>query len=120
MAEGSPKRVVLVDDDDAQLDIVSQWLSRAGHTVTQFNQFPAAKAYLSSEQADVVVTDIRLGAFNGLQLAMVAKAGNPGTLTIVLTGFDDPVVHSEAAKAGAEYMVKPVNLDDLLARIDRA
>ena len=119
-AARASKRVVLVDDDDAQLDIVTQFLSRAGHEVVTFSQFPAAKDYLTNERTDVVITDIRLGAFNGLQLVIQAKVGNRRTLAIVLTWFDDPVVQAEAAKAGAEYMVKPVNIEELLARIERS
>ena len=113
-APRASKRIVITDDDAGVLEVMSDWLTAAGHEVVSFNEFEAAKAYLFMHKPDVLITDVRLGAFNGVQLAMLANRDTPGTIAIVLTGFDDPVIRKEATMAGALYFVKPVKLEQLL------
>jgi two-component system, NtrC family, response regulator GlrR len=114
----SPKHVLMVDDDEAVLDMFTGILRLAGHEVTSFNRFEAAKAYLSVAKPDVLISDVRLGAFNGLQLVVFAKIQHPEMIAIVLTGFDDPVLRTEAAHAGASYLVKPVDTQRVLELVE--
>jgi len=111
------KHLVLIDDDEGLLEVMSKWFKLAGFQVTRFNQFTDAKRYLSGAHADVVITDVRLGAYNGLQLAILAKLEDPSIVAIVLTGFDDPVMRKEAENAGVEFLVKPVSGEQLLSHI---
>src|SRR5439155_23034991 len=76
-----------------------------------------AKTYLAANKPDVLISDVRLGAFNGLQLIVFAKLQHPEMIAIVLTGYDDPVLRAEAAHANALYLVKPVEADRLLEAI---
>ena len=114
----NPKHVLIVDDDEAVLNVFAGILRLAGHQVTSFNQFEKAKAYLATAKPDVLISDVRLGAFNGLQLVVFAKLQHPEMIAIVLTGYDDPVLRAEAAHAGAVYLVKPIDAERLLAAID--
>jgi two-component system response regulator YesN len=57
---------------------------------------------------DALITDVRLGAFNGLQLAVMARDIQPNIQVIVFSGFDDPVLRADAERIGATYLVKPV------------
>jgi DNA-binding NtrC family response regulator len=107
-------RVVIVDDNEPLLRAMEQCVAGAGHDVVAFGQFESAKTYLATTQFDVLVTDVRLGAYNGLQLAMFAKLEHPETTAIVLSGFDDPVLRKDAASIGARFCVKPVGTDALL------
>ena len=66
-----------------------------------------------------MITDVRLGAFNGLQLAILARAVRPDTRVVVFSGFDDPVLKEEARRIGAAYLVKPVSGQDLLIHVGR-
>ena len=66
----------------------------------------------------MLISDVRLGAFNGLQLVVFAKLQHPDMIAIVLTGFDDPVLRTEAAHAGALYLVKPIESQRLLDLVD--
>ncbi len=111
---GAVKRIVITDDDGGILELMTEWLTRAGHDVVAFNDFEAARTYLMTHKPDVLITDVRLGAYNGVQLAMLANRDVPGTVAIVLTGFDDPVIRREATMAGAHYFVKPVKLEKLV------
>ena len=114
----SPKHVLMVDDDEAVLDMFTGLLRRAGHEVTSFSRFENAKAYLHVAKPDVLISDVRLGAFNGIQLVVYAKLQHPEMIAIVLTGFDDPVLRTEAAHAGAAYLVKPIDSERILELIE--
>jgi YesN/AraC family two-component response regulator len=57
---------------------------------------------------------VRLGAFNGLQLAVIGRDTYPDMRLIVFSGFDDPVLRTEAEHVGATYMVRPVTGTKLL------
>ena len=73
---------------------------------------------LLDEKFDILITDVRLGQFNGLQLAIIARDRDPGIGIIVFSGYDDPVLQAEAAQLGARYLVKPVGFDQLLEVIE--
>jgi two-component system response regulator YesN len=63
------------------------------------------------------LTDVRLGAFNGLQLAVVARDLHPDIRIIIYSGFDDPVLRAEAERLDATYLVKPIPFSELLERV---
>ena len=118
-AAGTPsRRVLIVDDDEALLQLLTGWVRGAGHEVVPFNSFETAKTYLATAQPDVMISDVRLGAFNGLQLVVFAKLQRPEMIAVVSTGYDDPVLREEASKTGAAYLVKPFTAGQLLDTID--
>lgn len=113
----SARRVVIVDDDPSLLLLMERWLNQAGHTVEVFTEFKAARARLSTEPPDVLITDVRLGAYNGLHLVVMAKQTRPDMRAIVLTGFEDHVLQHDAIGAGAEFLLKPISLERLLEAV---
>jgi DNA-binding NtrC family response regulator len=113
----SPKRVLIVDDDASMLRLITTWVVGAGHEVVSFGQFEEAKSYLATAHPDVIIADVRLGAFNGLQLVIQAKLEHPEITAIVLTGFYDPVLSGEVSKLGASYLVKPIRSEQLLEKL---
>ncbi len=102
------RRILLVDDDEALLAGFGEYLRAAGQDATACSSFEVAKQLLRTTAYDVLITDVRLGAFNGLQLALLARDLYPRIRLIVFSGFDDPVLKAEAEQVGAVYMVKPV------------
>ena len=120
MTDAAPsKRVLVVDDDPALLEAVRRGLEAAGMNVTACNTFEDARQSLREKTFDALITDVRLGAFNGLQLAVVARTYDPKISVIVFSGFDDPVLREEAERAGGAYFVKPVHVSELLAHLNR-
>ena len=107
-------RVLIVDDERALLDAMKTAFERAGLEVAACRTFEEARERLLNEHFDVMVTDVRLGAFNGLQLAVIARDKDREMGIIVFSGFDDPVLRGEAARLGASYVVKPVSSEQLL------
>jgi DNA-binding response OmpR family regulator len=117
-----PRRILIVDDDQALLEGLESAFNTAGENATASSSFEVARQMLRSGEYDVLITDVRLGAFNGLQLALLARDLYPNITLIVFSGFDDPVLRAEAEHAGATYVVKPVASSELLelARRPRA
>jgi DNA-binding NtrC family response regulator len=105
---------VVVDDDASVLRLLRDLLTNAGFEVEPYNDFQAAKERLRMGGVDVLVTDVRLGAFNGLQLVVRAKTTSPNVLAVVLTGYDDQVLHQDAVGVGAHFLLKPIRIDQLL------
>ena len=115
-----PRRVVIVDDDNSLLQLMDRWLTAAGYTTELYNEFEAARTRLSSDAPDVLITDVRLGAYNGLHLVVMAKLRKPGIKAVVLTGFDDHVLQHDALNAGAAFLLKPVSAERLLEAVQPA
>ena len=102
MAASTPgKCVLLVDDDRALVRLVEMWLTEGGYDVVACDSFGDAKHQLTVSPPDLLLTDVRLGAFNGLQLVILAKAQRPETVAIVISAFDDSTLRKEAEQAGA-------------------
>ena len=104
----------MVDDEPTLLESLGLAFRRAGWPITTSASFEDGRARLLHERFDVLITDVRLGAFNGLQLAIIAHDRDPDMKIIVFSGFDDPVLQEEAARLGARYLVKPVEFDQLV------
>jgi DNA-binding NtrC family response regulator len=106
-----PDRVLIVDDDGSTRRGLAQLLLQAGYDATAVGTFEEARRIISVTPPDLLITDIRLEEYNGLQLIL----NSPRTIpTIVITGFADPVLEAEARRGGAAYMVKPVQPLQLL------
>ena len=115
-----PKSVLVVDDDRQVLKYLTELLRESGYDTVTCERFSDAKTLLSTTRPDLLLTDIRLGAYNGLQLAIFAQSRHPGIPIIVLTGYEDPTLRKEASASGATFLVKPVKRAELVAKIEEA
>jgi DNA-binding NtrC family response regulator len=107
MSCDTPARlVVLVDDDLTFVETFGALLRLEGYSVEVARTAADARACLDQHQADILITDIRLGSQSqtGWQLAKYARTQWPNVKVIVVTGFAD---HLEAE---AEYWSVPVFL----------
>lgn len=112
------QRILIVDDDQSLLNVMTTAFTGAGRNVVAASTFEEGRDRLRTETFDVLLTDVRLGAFNGLQLAVIARDVHPGMRILVFSGFDDRVLRAEAEQLGATYLVKPVTSRALLAVMD--
>jgi len=115
----SKLRLLIVDDDAGLLDAMQRALRDSLRTVVACDSFEKARQVLKDQAFDALITDVRLGAFNGLQLAVMARDMYPDMRLIVFSGFDDPVLRADAEQIGAAYLVKPVGSGDLLKLLER-
>jgi len=107
------RQIVVVDDDQAVLDTFANVLKTWGYETIAFNQFEDARAFLTQDAADILIVDVRLGKYNGLQLIHLARQHHPQMMLVAVSGYDDPVLRAAAADAGAAYFVKPIEFPDL-------
>lgn len=87
---------------------------QAGRDVVACETFQEAREVLLQSNVGVLLTDVRLGAFNGLQLAVVARQLDPRMRIVVFSGVDDPVLREEARRLAAIYLLKPLDPEHLL------
>jgi DNA-binding response OmpR family regulator len=92
---------------------VFAWLTDAGYAPTVVRSFAAGKRYLEEHPA-LLISEIRLGEYNGLHLALRARARQIPT---VLVGQPDLVLQREAAQLDALYLTPPLNAQELLSSI---
>ena len=97
--------LLIVDDDPDTVDGLTELLVGAGFECEAALSFEAAKEAMRTSPPDVLVADIRLAAYNGLQLVLSRPRR---TTAIVMSGFPDPVLESEALRMGASFIAKPV------------
>lgn len=110
-------RNVLIVDNDLRTQVeLSELLSAAGYCTSAVGTFQEARHALRNDPPDLLVADIRLGAFNGLHLLITARARLP---VIIMTGFHDPVLEADARTYGAEYIVKPLDPSSFLRLVQR-
>jgi CheY-like chemotaxis protein len=111
-----PSRILLVDDDSATRVGLAELLTDAGYETRAVATFEEGLRALRTETPDLLIADVRLGAFNGLQLLVSSPRTVPA---IIITGFADPVLESDARQHGAEYVLKPVTPSVLLEMVRR-
>jgi DNA-binding response OmpR family regulator len=109
-------KVLLVDDDPATRLGLAEFFTEAGFDVQAVGSFEEGLRALRSGAPDFLIADVRLGAFNGLQLLVSSPHQIPA---IIITGFADPVLESDARQHGAEYVLKPVSPHVLLEMVER-
>ena len=115
MAERTERRPILIVEDDVPLlEAVERTFREAGRDVVACPTFEEARQALRTQRFDGLLTDVRLGEFNGLQLAVIARDLQRDIRLIVYSGFDDPVLRAEADRIRATYVVKPITTAQLL------
>jgi DNA-binding response OmpR family regulator len=105
--------VLVVDDEPAVLAALERLIASWGYRTLALGTFEEARAALAGRPPDALVTDVRLGEYNGLQLVHLVKQRNPSAIVVAVSGIDDPVLRIEAANAGAPYLLKPMELSRL-------
>ena len=114
-----PYDILVVEDDERALAGLLELLRDEGYTVTGASTFDAAKDLLERNQYHLLITDIRLRAFNGLQLVRRSRLLHPNMAVILVTAFEDAMLEMEAARYRAEYLLKPLKSADLLSAVSR-
>ena len=109
--------VLLVSHDRSALARMKSWIRSAHYRVVACSSFLSARTFLTRRVPPAVITDIRLGPYNGLQLVYLSKEQRAAIVLAVLADEEDPVLRGEAQRAGAAFLMKPVTQEDLLKTI---
>jgi two-component system, OmpR family, response regulator TrcR len=117
-ADGSPIRVLLVDDEPALTNLVKMALHYEGWLVEVAHNGQAAVEKFNEIEPDIVVLDIMLPDTDGLQLLQQVREADGYTPTLFLTARDSVMDRVSGLTAGADdYMTKPFSLEELVARL---
>lgn len=112
------RRALVVCPSPDLAEQVLSWLERAGFTTIPVPEFLTARAAVDTDAPDIVVTELKLGSYNGLHLAIRLRSRGSKTPVIVI-GDADPVLETEAERAEAAYVRTPAAEAALLAAINQ-
>src|SRR5438067_4834330 len=108
------RNALIVDPHPVHLGGAQRVLADSGFDVTVVSTFEDAKRRLSTVSAlELLITDVRLGPYNGFHLALRARASHPHICIIIADQARDVALEREARGLGATYVVKPLPHDQL-------
>ena len=111
-------RILVVDVEPAQRELVAAFLGKQGFEVALAGDGAEALARFKKDAFDLVLTDQRMPGLSGLELLERLRGVTPEVAVIVMTAYGTIETAVAAIKAGAaDYLTKPLNLDELLHRI---
>jgi diguanylate cyclase (GGDEF)-like protein len=112
--------ILVVDDEVKFCELLCSALE-PGYTVTGCHSGKEACSLIGKNEFDVVVTDLRLNDISGIDVLRTAKAKDPYTEVLMITGYASLESASVAIDLGAiSYIEKPVRIQDFLVRIEKA
>ncbi len=111
---------ILVLEDNSDLNqSVCRHLSLNGYKVTGCTNALDAYDVLYEQKIDLIISDIMMPDIDGFEFAKSVRENNPDIPIIFMTAKDDFLSKKEGFNIGIDdYLVKPVNLDELLLRIE--
>jgi len=113
-------RLLLVEDKDSFRRLLIQALADSPWEVTAVGDSVEALAALQGAGFEVMVTDLRLPGFSGLELLKRAKRLQPALRVVLMSAFGEPHDIVEAMRWGAEdFLPKPFDLDRFLDVLER-
>lgn len=111
-------KILVVEDDRTFNDLIATILRQNGYTVQGAENPPAAYDLLQSEQFDLVLSDIMMPQVDGYQFAQELRRTDPSIPILFITARDDIASKEKGFNSGIDdYMVKPINFNELLLRI---
>ena len=115
-----PYRILVLDDDEHALSGIVELLRDASYLVTAASTYDAAKRLLALGSYDLLVSDVRLRGFNGINLVRESAAEHPEMAFIIVTGYDEPMMEFEAGRYGAKFVRKPIKPTEFLVTVSDA
>ena len=114
-------RILVVDDEPGIIQYLTMLLDAEGYKVVTATNLGEARAMIGREQFDLVLADKNLPDGSGLELCRELSQAPADCEIVMMTGYASLGSAVEAMRYGvSDYLEKPFDRDDLLARLDRA
>src|SRR5512141_2903723 len=114
-------RILIADDHDALRRGLARGLAEVGHEIDEASNGNAAIEKLHDSYFDVVLSDLKMGGSDGLDVLRTARALHPTTAVILMTAFGSVNTAVEAMKSGAfDYVQKPFEIEEMEVKIEKA
>lgn len=113
-------KVLIVDDEEMAIKLVEHQLKLDGFEIITTTDGREAMDLIKSEEPDLVVSDIMMPFMSGLELLELIKSEKKKIPVILISALDDVEVIQTAIGMGADdFVIKPVNMDELTLRVKR-
>jgi two-component system response regulator HydG len=120
-ADATGGRILVVDDQRNMRATTALVLRSAGHVVEEAEDGATAIQRVQTAAFDVVLTDLRMPAVDGMEVLREAQRLAPDTQVIVMTAYGTIESAVEAIRCGAyDFLAKPFKEDELLVRVSKA
>lgn len=117
----SPARILIVDDEVAQMKALCETLRSQGYDTVGFSEGNEALAELQRKPFDLLLADLMMPEMDGISLLRAALELEVNLVGIIMTGQGTIGTAVQAMKAGAlDYILKPFKLSAILPVLDRA
>lgn len=111
-------RILLLEDDPEQLEPLHTILTRAGHIVDAVEEGTTAQWLLGEKDYDLLILDWMVPEIDGVSLCQAYRQAGKSAPILLLTAKDTTADKVQGLDAGADdYLVKPIDLEELLARV---
>ena len=114
-------KILLIEDDISFCKLLEKFLTKNNYEIATAFSAEEAKNKVKSEVYDLIITDLRLPNYDGIQLLSEFKNDFPKTPVILMTGYSDVTTAVKAIQNGAsDYISKPFNPEEVLLVIEKA
>src|SRR5687767_2369105 len=114
-------RILVADDHDSLRRGLVRALADAGHDADEAHNGLAAIEKLHEGQFDVILTDVRMGGADGMDVLRTARALQPNAAVILMTAFGSINTAVEAMRIGAfDYVQKPFEIEEMEVKVEKA
>ena len=114
------QRILVVDDEQIIRESLSFILKKEGYNVEEAANGKDALMKHEINPFDIIITDIEMPEMKGVDLLKQIRQRTPQTLVVIITAFGSVETAVLALREGAaDYILKPVNFDDLLYRVKK-
>ncbi len=121
LGDTAARRVLVVDDEESIRNAIGKFLKARGYDVSVAENGSAALDMLQAERFDALLCDVRMPGMSGIQVVPRAIELRPDIAVLMLTAVNDAPTAIEVLAHGAmDYLMKPVELDDLAKAVERA
>ncbi|MDX6152699.1 response regulator transcription factor [Marinococcus sp. PL1-022] len=111
-------KILVIEDDDALNKIVTSHLRTHGYSVVSCTDANKALEELSEQMIDIIVSDIMMPGIDGFELAGSVRKLNKTMPILFISALDDLYSKKKGFRLDIDdYMVKPIELDELILRI---
>ncbi len=113
--------ILVVDDEENMRVMLRAMLRQQGYDVWQAESAERALAILESQVPDFILTDVRLGGMNGIDLVREVTRRQVPTTLLVMSAYGTIDTAIEAMQAGAyDYIMKPFKTDEVILTLRKA
>lgn len=119
-SNGDLARILVVDDEEAIREILADFLSMEGYSITTASDGQDALEKISRGRYDMVLSDLKMPNMGGIELLEAISDQSPRIVTVIMTGFGTVETAINAMKRGAyDYIMKPFKMEEVVHVVQR-